>query len=505
MPSRPGPAVPIVSMPVPKVSPKYVPAAAATGSHVGAVASASMPNPDGIMPTRAAASMRGAGGVASGYEPPAPGSLLSMLATRGRYVEDAVHAEENPPLPTPSMPKSAGVRVKAGPPPAEPREHVSDAGSGRFQDVPGESTRENFRQRFFHGSRGLQNMADRRKSQNFGALPHFLTDEIWNALNAGSREENINRLLAHSWSLGLRCPSEGTFSTIYNIVEAVGRDPGRSRGAFERYEAISQLKKSWRQYKIVRRHEDFQYQEYLLVLPSDPRDLPAEYYLAAFVTDLPVPSRLDMNNFLMAVGSTRLRWRDAMGGSANAVSSKEPEQATQDAANGKAPAEVPVEPEVDDAHADQLVHALGEEDALPEGDVEEFADQTDQQEAMQEETPEEVSLTNGMGKLQTAMQKRDTKKAAMKKPAASAALQAKPKGKAMKATKKASVMKSHVKAAAKAKAKTCPKSKTMPQAKACPNVKAAAKKKAAPRQLKMTRTCVYSRAYHVEASAWVFN
>eukprot|EP00435_Cladocopium_sp_Y103_P031621 s2819_g8.t1 len=184
-----------------------------------------------------------------------------------------------------------------------------------------------------------------------------------------------------------------------------------------------------------------------------------------------------------------LHWKMLQGGAAK-----------QDAANGTASAEVPAPPEEDDGHADELVNALGEEDALPEGDVQEVADQTDQQEAMQEETPEEVSLTNGMGKLQTAMQKRDTKKAAMKKPAASAALQAKPKGKAMKATKKASVMKSHVKAAPKAKAKACLKSKTMPQAKACPNVKAAAKKKAAPRQLKMTRQCVYSRAYHLAAS-----
>ena len=80
--------------------------------------------------------------VAPGYEAPEPGSLLSMLATRGRYVEDAVHAAENPPVLMPSMPKISGVRCKGAAPPPEPREHISDAGTGRFQDVPGESSRE---------------------------------------------------------------------------------------------------------------------------------------------------------------------------------------------------------------------------------------------------------------------------------------------------------------------------------------------------------------------------
>ena len=144
---------------------------------------------------------------------------------------------------------------------------------------------------WLHGSRGFQSMADRRKAQNFGALPHYLTNEIWDALSAGTKEQNCNLLLGHCWSLGLRCPSEGTFSTVYNILEATGRDTGRSRGAFERYEALSQLKKAWKKYKAVRKADDHQYGEYLLALPQDPRDLPAEWYLQSFAHDLPVPSR----------------------------------------------------------------------------------------------------------------------------------------------------------------------------------------------------------------------
>ena len=133
--------MPIVSMPMPKGSSIYVPAGASTGSRPSAVAAKKMPTPC-PSPTVAGASMPGAGVAASGYEVPEPGSLLSMLATRGRYVEDAVHAAENPPLPMPSMPKSAGVRCKGAAPPPEPREHSSDAGTGRFQDQPGESSRE---------------------------------------------------------------------------------------------------------------------------------------------------------------------------------------------------------------------------------------------------------------------------------------------------------------------------------------------------------------------------
>ena len=85
---------------------------------------------------------------------------------------------------------------------------------------------------WLHGSRGFQSMADRRKAQNFGALPQYLTNEIWDALSAGSKEQNCNLLLGHCWSLGLRCPSEGTFSTVYNILEATGRDTGRSPRCF---------------------------------------------------------------------------------------------------------------------------------------------------------------------------------------------------------------------------------------------------------------------------------
>ena len=172
----------------------------------------------------------------------------------------------------------------------------------------------------------------------------------------------------------------------------------------------------------------------------------------------------------------------------------------QDAGNITAPAATAVEAEVADTHVDELLDALGmEHEDLPEGDLPETAEQEDEEDALHEKTPEEVSLQNGMGKLQDAMQKRDLAKAAMKRPAAAAALQAKPKLKAMKVVKKPTVMKSH---AMKVKAKPSPKKQKMPKAKACPKAKVAPKGKAAPRRLKMTKECVYSRAYHAESSAW---
>lgn len=132
MPSSAGAAVPM-SMPVP--TPKYRPAG-------GSVASRPIPTVAGATMLSATAAA-----VASGYQVPEAGSLLSMLATRGRYVEDAVHEAENPPLP--SMPKTPGSRCKGAAPPPEPREHTSDAASGRFEDIPGESSRE--RQWRLHG------------------------------------------------------------------------------------------------------------------------------------------------------------------------------------------------------------------------------------------------------------------------------------------------------------------------------------------------------------------
>ena len=153
--------------------------------------------------------------------------------------------------------------------------------------------------------------------------------------------------------------------------------------------------------------------------------------------------------------------------------------------------------------ADDLMEALEmEHEDFPEGDLPETAEQEDEEDALHKKTPEEVSLQNGMSKLQDAMQKRELAKAAMKRPAAAAALQAKPKLKAMKVVKKPKVMKSHVKRAPPVKAKPSPKEKKMPKAKACPKAKVAPKGKAAPRKLKMTRECVYSRAYHAESSAW---
>ena len=133
-------------------------------------------------------------------------------------------------------------------------------------------------------------MTDRRKLQNYENLPHYLTDPIWDILTSGTRERSVATLLQHSWHLGLRCPSEQTFSTMHNMME-IARDKKLPMSAFERYQAVAGLKTQWKKLKSTMKQQDHQYQEYVEILPRDSSDLPTEYMLAAFSMDGMVPSR----------------------------------------------------------------------------------------------------------------------------------------------------------------------------------------------------------------------
>ena len=134
-------------------------------------------------------------------------------------------------------------------------------------------------------------MADRRKQQNFQAIPQYLTEEMWSSFPRQSQEKSRTMLLQHSWNLGMRCPSEGSFAIIYNILHLTSSQQGRAISPFGKYQGIQQVKKEWKNYKVAKRHEDFKYAEYLEVLPQDMQHLPAEYYLIAFQHDLPVLPR----------------------------------------------------------------------------------------------------------------------------------------------------------------------------------------------------------------------
>jgi hypothetical protein len=128
-------------------------------------------------------------------------------------------------------------------------------------------------------------MTDRRKQQNFQALPHYLSEDIWRSFTEQSRERCGHLLLQHAWKLGLRCPSEGTFGVILNILMMGCSDRGNSTmGSFERYEFLQQLKKEWKRYKGAKKAEDHLYTEYVEVLPHNPEELPAEYKLDALLT-----------------------------------------------------------------------------------------------------------------------------------------------------------------------------------------------------------------------------
>lgn len=139
-------------------------------------------------------------------------------------------------------------------------------------------------------------MADRRKQQNFTHLPHYLTQEIWGQLATQPREKTTSLLIGHCWDLGLRCPTEATFGMMYNVLTLANPDQEPARSSFERYTEIGSLKQRWKEYRTAKKEADFKYGEYLMLLPRNVRDLPAEYYLAAFHYSEAVPPRSSVLN-----------------------------------------------------------------------------------------------------------------------------------------------------------------------------------------------------------------
>ena len=63
------------------------------------------------------------------------------------------------------------------------------------------------------------------------------------------REKCRSLLLTHAWKLGLRCPSEGTFAVMLNLLFLGCADCKRPETSFERYELLQQLKRDWKQFK----------------------------------------------------------------------------------------------------------------------------------------------------------------------------------------------------------------------------------------------------------------
>ena len=143
-------------------------------------------------------------------------------------------------------------------------------------------------------------------------------------------------LLRHCWTLGLRCPSEGSFGMFATML--LMTDPSKPTfSAFQKYSLIAEIKKEFRKLKTVQRSDDFSYTEYLESLPSNFETLPPEYQLSAFpdgppgfiyifgigaylftrsLTRLPCKmfftyahslSGLQKDDLLIAVGSTKLR------------------------------------------------------------------------------------------------------------------------------------------------------------------------------------------------------
>ena len=132
-------------------------------------------------------------------------------------------------------------------------------------------------------------MAERRKQQNYASLHHYLTATIWDGLRQSSREKAAIVLFQHCWLLGLRCPTEGTFALLGNLLQMTKPEGAQSLTAFEFYQFISGLKKQWRSFKALNRATDQIDGEYMTTLPGEPRELSAEYYLLAFAHEPLVP------------------------------------------------------------------------------------------------------------------------------------------------------------------------------------------------------------------------
>ena len=124
-------------------------------------------------------------------------------------------------------------------------------------------------------------MAERRKQQNYQSFPKYLTDPLWHALTSQPKERATSMLMRHLWELGLRCPSEQTFSVLQNLLTLVAPQ-AQPISTFEKYEALQALKKTWKKFKTMSKDKDECYLEYMEILPENPADLPDEYALAAF-------------------------------------------------------------------------------------------------------------------------------------------------------------------------------------------------------------------------------
>ena len=137
------------------------------------------------------------------------------------------------------------------------------------------------------------NMVDRRKSQNYTAIPDYFTASLWNLFESSSKEKSQSALFRHGWQLGLRCPSESTYAVIRNVLSMVRPEANtKSMSTYERYQKIGEVKKAWKKFKQVMKTHDYQYVEYLDQLPQFPGDLPAEYSDAAFHNEPAVESRI---------------------------------------------------------------------------------------------------------------------------------------------------------------------------------------------------------------------
>lgn len=113
-----------------------------------------------------------------------------------------------------------------------------------------------------------QDMTERRKSQNFQSLPHYLTESVWHSLECDSREKAAMSLWQHAWKLGMRCPSEMTFSVVYNLL-VLTKSEKKDLSMFEQRTFLQHLKKEWKKFKGLKKAEDFQYADYVEILPME--------------------------------------------------------------------------------------------------------------------------------------------------------------------------------------------------------------------------------------------
>ena len=148
-------------------------------------------------------------------------------------------------------------------------------------------------------------MADgRRKIQDYHHVIDYLTPQVWYDLQGNDREKATNSLLGICWQLGLRCPSEQTYSVLYNLL-SMSNPKRRATSTFEKYTELAELKKTWKRLRQIRHHENVNYFQYLEQLPADPETLPAEYQVNAFTDSQPERCR-DLAVYINFLFITRL-------------------------------------------------------------------------------------------------------------------------------------------------------------------------------------------------------